>query len=78
MGKLKEGVTYIYERAEGITYAREMGSSTRQIIGYDYPNDKADANEWNLIRLAGKTNPALQHAIDRVIMLYRLSTDHGQ
>ena len=38
MGQLTPGVTYIYERAEGIIYAREVGAdpSTRRVIGYEY------------------------------------------
>ena len=37
MGSLTPGATYIYERADGIIYARESGSdpSTRQVIGYE-------------------------------------------
>ena len=38
MGNLKPGATYIYESADGITYAREYGAdpSTRIEIGYNY------------------------------------------
>lgn len=38
MAKLKPGATYIYERADGVTYAREFGANpmTRKVIGYDY------------------------------------------
>ena len=37
MGNLKPGATYIYERADGIVYARESGAdpSTRQVVGYE-------------------------------------------
>ena len=37
MGTLKPGVTYIYERSDGIVYARESGAdpSTRQVVGYE-------------------------------------------
>ena len=89
MGSLKPGATYIYERHEGTTYAREFGAdpSTRKAIGWDYDYRK-DAtprssglqeveahNQWVQIRLAGKANPALQKAIDNVIMIYKLSID---
>ena len=39
MGTLKSGATYIYERADGVVYAREFGAhpSTRQVVGYDDP-----------------------------------------
>ena len=38
MGTLKPGATYIYERANGVVYARESGadSSTRVEVGYGY------------------------------------------
>jgi len=37
MGTLKPGATLIYERADGIIYAREFGAdpSTRQMVGYE-------------------------------------------
>ena len=86
MGQLKPGVKYIYEQADGVTYAREFGAdpSTRTPIGWDYPSPKplsegqrdlADHNEWIKIRLEAKSNPALQKAVDRVKMLYKLSKD---
>jgi len=63
---------------------------TRFAIGYGYDPEESkrfdvrrtsgqqeldDHNEWIKIRLAGKTNPALQKAIDRVKMLYKLSQE---
>ena len=38
MGTLKPGATYIYERANGVVYAREFGAdpSTRFEVGYEY------------------------------------------
>jgi hypothetical protein len=38
MGNLKPGAKYIYERADGVTYAREIGAdlSTREAIGWQY------------------------------------------
>ena len=79
MGTLKPGATYIYEKANGVTYAREINAhpGDRIAIGWDY--DTQQKNElaqrvklWNEIYQAAKTNPALQDAIDRVIMLYEL------
>jgi hypothetical protein len=91
MGNLKPGATYIYERDGKTTYAREFGAdpSTRQVIGWDYDPEETkrfdprkngsadleDHNEWIKIRLAGKGNPALQKAIDRVKILYKLSQE---
>lgn len=99
MGTLKPGATYIYERANGIVYARESGAdpSTRQVIGYDseveydpISGHKIDHDHrtwdgrplhehlkedklWSAIRRAAPTNPALQDALDRAIMIYKLT-----
>jgi hypothetical protein len=81
MGKLKPGATYIYERANGVVYARESGSLEREAIGWEYDpatgsrvEDIARAGqEWREILASARTNPALQEAIDRVKLLYHLS-----
>ena len=84
MGNLKPGATYIYERADGVTYAREFGAVDRTAIGWDYDAKlKMDALKeeklWEEIRQSAKSNPALQIELDRVIMLYHLSKkEHGQ
>ena len=94
MGKLKEGATYIYERDNGVVYAREFGAdpSTRQVHGWDYrPEDPKfdprtsdgrplldhlmDSKMWGEIRRDALTNPTLQKALDRAIMIYKLSKD---
>lgn len=85
MGTLKPGVTYIYERANGVTYARELGSdpSTRVAIGWDYdPNRPKDGKAtyiqtketrlWKSIRETAKTNAPLQKILDRAILVYNL------
>jgi hypothetical protein len=80
MGSLKPGATYVYEHADGVTYAREFGAppADRFEIGRDAGRkDLDDHNEWIKIRLAGKKNPALQAAIERVKILYHLSKDNG-
>lgn len=73
MGTLKEGVQYIYERDNGTVYAREFGSSERRVIGMDYP--VTERVNWHDVEIIAKTNPALQHALDRVIMLYKLTKE---
>ena len=99
MGTLTPGATYIYERADGIVYAREFGAdpSTRQVVGYengkeydpvsghkiDYDKRTSDGRPlrehlmedklWGEIRRTAKTNPTLQDALDRAIMIYKLS-----
>jgi len=99
MGQLKPDATYIYERADGIVYARESGSdpSTRQVVGYEsgaeydpitghkinYNSRTSDGRPlrehmleqkmWGEIRRAAQTNPTLQDALQRAIMIYQLS-----
>ena len=87
MGQLKPGATLIYERDNGTVYAREMGAdpSTRKAVGWNYdPRTEdgrplhdhiMDSKMWGEIRREAKTNPTLQKALDRVIMLYKLSKD---
>jgi hypothetical protein len=35
MGQLTPGATLIYERADGIIYAREFGKTERHVVGYE-------------------------------------------
>jgi len=92
MGNLKPGATYIYERNGEEIYARETGQTDRTLIGYQYENkvdprtnDGRPLHEhlkedklWGEIRRAAKTNKALQSVLDRAILVYHLSKDHGK
>jgi hypothetical protein len=87
MGSLKPGATYVYERDKGTVYAREFGSdpSTRKEVGYNYDSRTSDGRPlidhimdskmWGEIHREAKTNITLQKALDRVIMIYKLSKD---
>jgi hypothetical protein len=92
MGTLKPGATYIYERNGDEIYSREVGSSDRNLVGYRHEN-KVDSRTsdgrpliehirddklWGEIRRAAPTNPTLQKALDRAIMIYRLSKDNPE
>lgn len=81
-GRLEPGATYVYEKANGITYARKMGdpSSSRIEIGRDYnaigtlfglPAEQV-AKIVDMVRAAEHT-PALQEALDRAKVIYELS-----
>ncbi len=83
MGNLKPGATYIYERVDDIVYAREAGTIDRFEIGRDYDPKAKSVREtvledkmWGEIRRLAHTNPTLQDAVDRVIMIYKLSKDY--
>jgi len=81
MGSLKPGAKYIYEKEDGITYAREFGAphNERFEIGRDYERFlKDELRLWEDIVREGRTNEALQAALDRVKILYHLSKDHGK
>lgn len=85
MGSLKPGATYIYERADGVVYAREFGAqpSERFAIGWDYDTQQRmsrikEDKLWEEIRQAAKSNPVLQSELDRVKIVYELSKKDGQ
>ena len=81
MGQLTPGATYIYERVGDTVFRRESGSAEREVMGYDHRTTdgrplRAHMKEdqlWGNIRRAAPSNPALQDALDRVIMIYQLS-----
>jgi hypothetical protein len=87
MGSLKPGATYIYERNKGTVYAREHGTdpSTRIEMGWNYDPRTSDGRPlhdhimddklWGEIRREATTNITLQKALDRAIMIYKLSKD---
>ena len=80
MSQLEPGATYIYERANGVVYARRIGDppDSRFEIGRDLDsesvfNDLKEAKLWGDIHRAARTNPALQDALDRVKLIHALS-----
>ncbi len=87
MSTLKPGATYIYERNGDEIYARETGKTERVLVGYEHTPDPRTSDGrplrdhiledkmWGEIRRMAPTNPALQKALDRAIMIYRLSKD---
>ena len=78
MGNLKSGATLIYERANGMIYARESGTTERTVVGYDVAGsiEQIHLSDWNDILRASKSNPALQEALDHVRIIYNLSRPH--
>lgn len=81
MGTLVPGATYIYERNGDTVFRREAGSVEREVVGYDHRTNDGrplidhirEDKLWGDIRRAARTNPALQDALDRAIMIYNLS-----
>lgn len=77
MGSLKPGVTYIYERDGGVTYAREAGQKERTPIGWDYRESYAnkvheEAKMWLEIRRIAEDHTALRNALNNAIMIYKI------
>ena len=81
MGTLTPGTTYMYERVGDTVFRRKSGATEREVVGYDHrtPDGRPmtehimDAKMWGEIRRAAASNPALQDALDRVIIIYQLS-----
>jgi hypothetical protein len=88
MGSLKPGATLIYERVDGVIYAREAGEIERTEIGRTYDPRTSDGRPlhdhimdsklWGNIHRAAKSNPLLQDALDRAKIIYELSKKDGQ
>ena len=88
MGKLKPGAEYIYTRRDGTVYQQEQGSLDEEAVGWDYDPRTEDgkplidqirnAKLWGEIHRADKTNPLLQEALERAIMIYHLSKKDGK
>jgi len=78
VGSLNPGATYVYEHVDGTIYAREFGSTERIVVGYELNQHNSYKLPllWNDILKEAKNKPALQAALDNVIMLYRLSIDN--
>ena len=79
MSQLEPNTSYVYEKADGVTYARKTGDppDKRFEIGRDHDPGKLlkelqHARLWGEIHRAAEANPALQDALERVIVLYEL------
>ena len=86
MGSLTPNVKLIYERVGDTVYARREGAPERTIVGYDYHRDPLDHRNymstpkesqlWHDIRQAALEDKELEHALERVKILYYLSKQH--
>lgn len=80
MGNLRPGADIIYESPDGgdTVYARYMGETDRWLVGNlskfrGTKHQEMQENQlWHDIRTTAKTNPALQEALDRAIIIYEL------
>jgi hypothetical protein len=61
---------------DDMMYEGGISSYDPAVIPPDVERIKAD-KLWGEIRREAKTNPVLQNALDRAILIYQLSKDHG-
>lgn len=86
MGTLVPGAALIYERADGVVYARyrdpPYNQTPRWIIGGDpgavsrAQGDLIDYQEWKKLCEIAESNPVLKKQLDRVVELYYLVKDN--
>lgn len=83
MGKLRPGASFKYEKHGPYTISTDIDTNERSIVGYDYSQNYESTIEsmkdnqfWGDLRREAQTNVALQRALDRAIMIYRLSKDN--
>jgi len=71
---------YIYESPDGghTVYRRRIGDKDRELVSEDeYVAHQLARIEWLEIFDRKDSNPTLQASIDRVILVHRLTKDHG-
>jgi hypothetical protein len=81
MGSLKPGATYIYESSDGgeTTYAREIGArpESRVMIGQSWQaRELVEQRMWTDIYPKRNLNPALTEAVEKCIIIYKLSEEY--
>ena len=72
---------YIYESPDGghTVYRRKIGETIKELVSEDeYVHNARAKREWLEIFDRKDSNPTLQAAVDRVILVYRLTKDHGK
>ena len=81
MGRFKPGKSYVYESPDDglTTYAREVGApaSERFMIGQSWQaKELVEQRMWNDIYPKRNTNPALTEAVEKCIIIYKLSEEN--
>lgn len=79
MGTLTPGATYIYERSDGIIYAREFGKTERHVVGYEsgsdhdlYKSNSRVLSKLNEVVEMCESDPAMRELLDQLFVLYNL------
>ena len=72
-------MTYIYERVDGIIYAREFGKTERKVVGYATivsPEMDIYRSEINQVLRMCETDPAMKELLDQLFVMYNLKKTH--
>ena len=72
-------MTYIYERVDGIIYAREFGKTERKVVGYDTsvsPEMEIYRSEINQVLQMCETDPAMREMLEQLYVMYNLKKTH--
>lgn len=75
MGGLNPGATYIYERVDNRIYAREMGQTKRQLVGWSDDHGLAMRgyrSEINHVLTMCESDPAMRELLDKLFVMYNL------
>ena len=85
MGTLRPGAKIIYESPDGgeTVYGRYVGETDRWVVGQSVTarsklDELKEDKLWGEIRRAAKSNPLLQDALERAIMIYHLGRNNGK
>ena len=68
-------MTYIYERVDGIIYAREFGKTERKVVGYATivsPEMDIYRSEINQVLMMCEQDPAMRELLDQLFVMYNL------
>lgn len=81
MGNLKPGATYVYESPDRgeTTYAREFGAppESRVMIGQSWKaKELVEQRMWTDIYTKRNLNSALTEAVEKCIIIYKLSEEY--
>ena len=74
-------MTYIYERVDGIIYAREFGKTERKVVGYATivsPEMDIYRSEINQVLMMCEQDPAMRELLDQLFVMYNLKKTHEQ
>lgn len=76
MGQLKLGATYVYDQVDNRIYVRELGHSTRQLVGWSTVKGglawREYSSEINHVLQMCETDTAMREMLDQLFVLYNL------